>query len=116
MYNDITTPPQDMALSVDDDNASCGFDIDSIDDSEGLAHWGQEVSMDIEMEEPRSWLLPLTTLMDVDTDLADDNEKTALSLAKHQPTGKKIGQTRPSKARGLYRRYTVYIKLNSYSS
>ena len=40
-----------MALSVDDDNASCGFDIDSIDDSEGLAHWGQEVSMDIEMEE-----------------------------------------------------------------
>ena len=44
MYNDITALQQDLALSVEDDNASCDFDMDRIGDSEGLGHGGLEVS------------------------------------------------------------------------
>ena len=64
--------------------------------------------MDIDMEERSSWILPLRTLMDADKDLTVESEKTALSLSEQQPTGKRTRQTRPSKARGPYRRYTAY--------
>ena len=64
--------------------------------------------MDIDMEERSSWILPLRTLMDADKDLTVESEKTALSLSEQQPTGKRTQQTRPSKARGPYRRYTAY--------
>jgi hypothetical protein len=52
--------------------------MDAIDNLEGLLYWRQVVNMDIEVEERRSWLLPLKTLMDVDTDLTGENQKIAL--------------------------------------
>ena len=64
--------------------------------------------MDIDMEERSSCILPLRTLMDADKGLTVESEKTALSLSEQQPTGKRTRQTRPSKARGPYRRYTAY--------
>ena len=108
MYNNTTAPQRDMLLSAEEDVASCDFDMDCTDDSEGLAHSCQEVSMDIDMEERSSWILPLRILMDVDKDLTIESEKTALSLSEQQHTGKRTRQTRPSKARGPYRRYTAY--------
>ena len=89
--------------------------MDCTDDSEGLAHSCQEVSMDIDMEERSSWILPLRTLMDVDKDLTVESQKPALSLSEHQPTGKKTRQTRSSKARGPFDA-TRHIKLKSYST
>src|SRR5246127_1651805 len=108
MYNKTTAFQRHMLLSAEEDVAPCDSDMDCTDDSEGLAHSCQEVSMDIDMEERSSWILPLTTLMDADKDLTVESEKTAVSLSEQQPTGKRTRQTRPSKTRGPYRRYTAY--------
>jgi len=72
-----------MALSVEVDRSFYDFGMDGIDDLEGLRHRCQEVNMDIELKERRSWLLPLQTQMNVDTDLAGEIEMSALYLAKH---------------------------------
>ena len=77
MYEKTTAPQRHMLLSAEEDVASCDFDMDCTDDSEGLAHSCQEVSIHIYMEERRSWILPLRTLMDVDKDLTVESEKTS---------------------------------------
>lgn len=46
--------------------------------------------------------------MDVDKNLTAETEKTALSLSEQQPTGKRTGHTRPSKAKCPYKPYTPY--------
>ena len=115
MYNNTTARQRDMLLSAEDHVASCEFDMDCTDDSEGLPLSCQEVSMDIDLEERSSWILPLRTLMDVDKDLTVESQKPALSLSEHQPTGKKTRQTRSSKARGPFDA-TRHIKLKSYST
>jgi hypothetical protein len=116
MYNNTTAPQRDMLLSAEDHVASCDFDMDCTDDSEGLPLSCQDVSMDIDLEERSSWILPLRTLMDVDKDLTVESEKPALSLSEHQPTGKKTRQTRCSKARCPFTDATRHIKLKSYST
>ena len=67
MYNKPTAPQRDILLSAEEDVASCDFDMDCTDDSEGLTHSCQDVSMDIDMEGRSPWILPLRTLMDVAT-------------------------------------------------
>ena len=75
MYNNIISPQQDMGRSVKDNRASCSIDIHRIVDPDGQAYWRQEINLDVEMDERRTWLLPLNTFMDVDTDLTGVNEK-----------------------------------------
>src|ERR1700709_1556862 len=78
MYDKTTAPQRHMLLSAEENVVSCDFDMDCTDDSEGLTHSCQEISMDIDMEERSTWILPLRTLMDADKDLTVESNKKQL--------------------------------------
>ena len=67
-----------MLLKAEEDVASCDSDMDCTD--EGWADSCQEVSMDIDMEERSSWILPLTTLMDADKDLTVERKNSTFPI------------------------------------
>ena len=63
---------------------SIDFDMEDNDDDDELTQPHQEIDMEVESEDLKHRLLPLRTLMEVDTEMPGESEITAFSLTKHR--------------------------------
>ena len=102
-----------MLLNAEEDVAFCDSDMDCTD--EGWADSCQEVSMDIDMEERSSWILPLTTLMDADKDLTVESEKQLFPYPNSNLLERELGRHDLRRLEVLTDA-TRHIKLKSYST